>query len=304
MKLQRITIKQLSTLGRQRVLDYDGRLMIVDHIAQEYLFEEPCRIDAVLILVCIRGRLDYTVNLEHNVVTESSILVNMPENIIQLRGSENLEAYAVLVSTELIKSMQFDMGQLGVTEMPFKQHFYATVPLEQIVPLIPYYELICHSLSHVVPETEMIVKGLLQAFLCNISSLMQRHQMSVMDVDHTATRSSRLLYERFKELLATHYKQERTVQFYADKLCITAKYLSTAIKEYSGRSPSDWICEYVIAEAKSMLHYSELSVQEVAFRLNFPSQSAFGKFFKQRTGLSPMQYAKGEEIGHTPDYLP
>ena len=82
------------------------------------------------------------------------------------------------------------------------------------------------------------------------------------------------------------------MQFYAEKLCVTPKYLSMAVKEYSGRKPLDWISEYVIAEAKSLLYYSQIPAQEVAFRLNFPSQSAFGKFFKQKTGYSPRQYAK------------
>lgn len=293
MKLNRITIEQLSHMARARVLDYKGKLMISDHIAQEYLFEEPCRIDAVLILVCVRGRLEYEVNLERNVVTESSILVNMPENIIQFRGSENLEAYAILISTELLQSLPSDMVLLANSYLTVKHHFQAVVSLEQIAPLVPFYSLIKVSLSHVVPETDEIVKGLLQAFMLSILSLMRQHQTTVIDIDRTATRGNRQLFERFMEALSHYHQQERMVQFYADKLCVTPKYLSTVVKEYSGKSPSDWICEYVIAEAKSLLHYSQMSVQEVAFHLNFPTQSAFGKFFKQKTGFSPRQYVKG-----------
>lgn len=293
MHLNRITIQQLCSLAPGRVLDYKGQLMIVDHIGQEYLFEEPCRIDAVTILVCIRGRMDYVVNLEPNVVTEPSILVNMPENIIQLRSSENLEAYAILISTELLKELPYDMLQLANSYLPVKQHYHATVQLERIAPLVPFYNLIKHSLSHVVPETDEIVAGLLKAFLLSIMALMREHQFEVMDIDRTATRGSRVLFERFMDALSHYHQQERTVQFYADKLCVTPKYLSMVVKEYSGKSPSDWICEYVIAEAKSLLHYSQMSVQEVSYRLNFPSQSSFGKFFKQKTGFSPMQYVKG-----------
>ena len=292
MKLNRITIEQLCSLEPKRVLEYGGQLMIVDHIAREYLFEEPCRIDAVTIIVCVRGRLEYMVNLEHNVVTESCILINMPENIIQFKSAENLEAYAVLVSTELLKTLPYDMMQLANSYLPIKQHYQAKVPIEKIAPLVPFYALIKHSLAQKAPETDEIVKGLLQAFLLSMMSLMREHQLSVMEIDRTATRGSRQLYERFMEALSHYHQQERTVQFYADKLCVTPKYLSMVIKEYSGKSPSDWICEYVIAEAKSLLHYSHLSVQEVAYHLNFPTQSSFGKFFKQKTGYSPMQYMK------------
>lgn len=292
MKLNKITIEQLSNLGRARVLDYKGLLMISDHIAQEYLFEEPCRIDAVLILVCLRGRLEYEVNLEHNVVTESSILVSMPENIVQFQGAENLEAYAILISSDLLNSLPMDMMQLANSYLPIKHHFHATVPLEQLAPLIPFYHLIRFSLSKTSPETDDIVRSLLQAFLLSILGLMREKQVAVTDIDLTSTKGSRQLFERFMDALTHYHQQERTVQFYADKLCITPKYLSMVVKNYSGKSPSDWICDYVIAEAKSLLHYSHLSAQEVAFRLNFPSQSAFGKFFKQKTGYSPREYDK------------
>ena len=77
MKPNKITIQQLCRIGRTRVIDYKGLLMISDHIAQEYLFEEPCRIDAILILTCLRGRLDYVVNMEHTVVTKNKLMMNV-----------------------------------------------------------------------------------------------------------------------------------------------------------------------------------------------------------------------------------
>lgn len=294
MKLNRITIGQVANLGRTKILDYKGKLIISDHIAQEYLFEEPCRLDAVTILVCLRGRLDFTVNLEEFEVHDACILVNMPENIIQFRGSENLEAYAVLVSTDLINSLPFDMLQMANSYLPIRNHFHAPVSEGRLAPLLPFYQLIKYALSGDSPETDEIVKSLLLAFLLSIIGFMrEQNSLQPYASEHGPARSSRLLYEHFMDYLKQYHQQERMVQFYAEKLCVTPKYLSTVIKQYSGKSPSDWICEYVIAEAKSLLHYSQMSVQEVAYHLNFPSQSSFGKFFKQKTGYSPMQYIKG-----------
>lgn len=292
MTLNHITIEQLSKVGRSRVLNYDGKLMVSDHIAQEYLFEEPCRIDAILILVCLRGRLQYEVNLEQFEMNSSCILVSMPENIIQFKGSENLEAYAILISPAMLESIPYDLRQMANSYLPIKHHFRASVPLSHIEPLIPFYGLFKAFLSRVTPETPDIILCLFQAFLLSVLGVMREHQMQVLDIDSTAARGSRLLYQRFMDTLTTYHQRERSVQFYADKLCVTPKYLSMAIKEYSGRNPSDWICDYVIAEAKALLHYSQLSIQEVTFRLNFPTQSAFGKFFKQKTGYSPLQYQK------------
>lgn len=292
MKLNRITISQLSDNGQTKVLDYKGKLMISDHIAQEYLIREPCRIDAITILVCIRGRLDYVVNLEHYHVNEPSILISMPENIIQFIGSENLVAYAILISNDLLNSMPYDIIQQAISYLPVKQFFHANVPTEKLSPLIPFYDLIKFSLSQISPETDEIVKSLLQAFLLSMLGLMREHHATELEVDRTVAKGTKALFERFMDMLSKYHQQERTVQFYADKLCVTPKYLSMVVKDFSGKSPSDWIYEYVIAEAKSLLHYSKLSSQEVAFRLNFPSQASFTKFFKQKTGFSPREYVK------------
>ena len=91
-------------------------------------------------------------------------------------------------------------------------------------------------------------------------------------------------------LLGEHYKEQRAVGFYARELCITPKYLTTVIKRVSGRSASEWIDSYVILEAKTLLKYSDMSIQEIAYYLNFPNQSFFGSYFKRNAGLSPSRY--------------
>ncbi len=296
MRLNRITIEQLCNNRPSKVLNYKGKMIVSDHIAQEYLFEEPCRLDAITLLVCIRGQLDYAVNLEqYSVQEEPCILLNMPENIIQFRGSEGLEAYAVLVSTELVESLPYDLLQRAGALLPVKRHLRAQVPVEELRGLIPFMDLLRTALSRPMAETDEVVKSLLQAFLLSVYGLMHAHQKNAEEESVRAiARGTRLLAERFMDLLRRHHQQERMVQYYADRLCVTPKYLSMVVKDFSGRSPSDWISDYVVAEAKSLLHYSQLPPQEVAFRLNFPSTAAFGKFFKLKTGISPRQYVKGE----------
>ena len=92
------------------------------------------------------------------------------------------------------------------------------------------------------------------------------------------------------KLLSAYHTKERSLQFYADKMFLSPKYVSGAIKSYSGKGALDWINEYVVLEAKMMLRYTEMSVQEVAYALNFPTQSAFGKYFRHLLGMSPKQY--------------
>ena len=74
---------------------------------------------------------------------------------------------------------------------------------------------------------------------------------------------------------------------------MSVNYLSTVVKNYTGKTAGDWIDEYVILEAKSLLRFSGLNIQQIAYQLNFPTQSAFGKYFKNKTGLSPKRFMCG-----------
>ena len=115
------------------------------------------------------------------------------------------------------------------------------------------------------------------------------HQNKVPEVSFRRGRREEF-FERFMELLTQYHKQERSMGFYAERLHITPKYLSSVIKEVSGKSAAEWIDQYVILEAKALLRYSGLSIQEIAYELNFSTQSFFGKYFKHHTGISPSAY--------------
>lgn len=99
-----------------------------------------------------------------------------------------------------------------------------------------------------------------------------------------------LIFQNFMLSLFRFYLRERDVSFYAKMQHITPRYFSSIIKEKSGRNASQWIIQIVITEAKQLLEGSSLSIKEIAARLNFPTQSFFGKYFKHYAGLSPKAY--------------
>ena len=106
----------------------------------------------------------------------------------------------------------------------------------------------------------------------------------------TARRDTRKeeLANKFFGLIMKHFKED--VAFYADKLCITSKYLTMVIKETSGKSAKDWIVEYIILEIKALLKNTSLNIQEIAIKTNFANQSSLGRFFRKHTGMSLSQY--------------
>ena len=100
------------------------------------------------------------------------------------------------------------------------------------------------------------------------------------------------IYNAFVNLVAAHYTKAHDVSYYADRLCITTRYLSQVTDKVVGKSPKQIIGDYITSEARSYLDTTRLSIQEIADRLGFSSQVLFCKFFKTQQGISPRDYRK------------
>lgn len=98
--------------------------------------------------------------------------------------------------------------------------------------------------------------------------------------------------ENFLQLLGHHSARERSVGFYAQRLHLSAGYLSALVKAKTGRSAMQWIIDFALLQAKHYLRSTTWSVKEIATAMNFPDQSTFGRYFRQHGGLSPTDYRK------------
>lgn len=127
----------------------------------------------------------------------------------------------------------------------------------------------------------------LRIFFLDLSNIIEQRDESA---DALVPSHEELYFQRFLELLALHYKSEHRVDFYADAIHITPHYLTLIVKKLTGQTVSDFIYELVFSEAKLMLQRPAATIQDVAAALHFSDQSAFGKFFKRRSGLSPKAY--------------
>ena len=108
-----------------------------------------------------------------------------------------------------------------------------------------------------------------------------------------ANRKSSRKEEICKELVqavAQHYVTERKALFYANTLGISLQHLSTTVKQVTGKNVLDIIAYIVIMDAKAKLKSTQMTIQEIAFSLNFPTASFFGKYFKRHVGMTPVQF--------------
>lgn len=104
------------------------------------------------------------------------------------------------------------------------------------------------------------------------------------------------LTDRFLADVEDNFKNQRKISFYARKLGITPKYLSTLVSKETGRSASGWIEEYTLLEAMKLLREGKMTIYQVAYELSFSTPSHFGTFFRKHTGKTPKEFIRANKI--------
>lgn len=282
-----ISIERLLEQDIPQLVGFNKDIVIVNNFRDMSLFAHPVRLRATTVLICLEGEIHCSINLNEFIITKNQILINFAGDIIQISKVENFSGYAIIISDEYRRQLQLDFRFRAESYLTLRDLGPITVPYEELTCLKPYYTLMKKNMEDGNYE---VIKGLTLALSHTIISLMKRYRSGPsVDMEQNETRAQQI-FDKFMRLLKTYHDKERSLQFYAGKMCLTTKYISGIIKSYSGKAPLAWINEYVVLEAKMMLRYTDMTVQEIAYALNFPTQSGFGKYFRQLMGLSPKQY--------------
>lgn len=289
MQQNTLSISQFLKQSNKSIINFGEDIILTNTLGDVLQFKYPFRIDGVTIFICVDGNMDCNVNLQDYHIEKNGIFVNFPENIIQVKDVNNLEMYSMVISTKFINELMIDNQTRFSFYLESKKSLLTYVNHEDLMNLKPYVDLMEININKIKPESREVMKGLVMALLMTVRALIKEKSKSEMVVKQSR---SELLFAEYVNLLTMYHTKERMVKFYANKMCITTNYLSLLVKENSGKSPSDWINEYVIIEAKTLLRFSDKTIKEITYELHFPTQSSFGKYFKQQIGISPKLYRK------------
>ena len=257
------------------------------------LFRFPCRIDAIIIGVGTEGEAKVSLNLHEYCLRKDSLFVFGPKNIIEAHKSEsdNFKCHVLIIAPEFLRNLNIDTKHMMPLFLKVASHPYLSLTPGESRTLRNFIALIDQeTLGKKTEYATDIVSSLIAATIYKVGDILGNYLSEHPEMESPVHNRAESYFKQFTQLLGEHYRRERSVGFYARQLCITPKYLTTLIKHISGKSVSDWIDSYVTLEAKTLLKYSNMSVQEIAYYLNFPNQSFFGSYFKRNTGMSPSQY--------------
>ena len=292
MPISSFTLNELVTMaGGERRPGIMGECIAANSASEMEIFRFPSRLDAFIIGVGTEGETSLTSNLQEFRLKKNSLFIFNPKDILQVQSNDRFKAHLIVITPDFLKRINIDTKRM----MPLFLQF-GSLPCMELThaesqSLRSFISMVEQELKG--PETDFsseIIGGLIAATIYKVGDILTHYLTEPPEVDSPMHNRAEEYFKQFTELLGEHYKHERSVGFYARQLCITPKYLTTLIKRISGKSVSEWIDSYVILEAKTLLKYSNMSVQEIAYYLNFPNQSFFGSYFKRNAGMSPSQY--------------
>lgn len=266
----------------------DDRIAFVDSLPQVADIE-PVKVDAFLMVVCLRGQAVVNINGQSFECRPNDALICHPNIILEKSmASWDIDFRCICLSKSYIQQLSMlGNGRTWDIMMFIEKSPVLPLTAEEVKSFCQYYDLIRSKLSGGrKPYQEKVVDALLQAFLYEVGGVMERF----VKVEPQAYTAGNNVFRNFLDLLSSTYPKPRAVSWYADRLCLTPKYLSTVCKEVSGETASDLINRYVVKDVDFLLKQRGKSVKEICNELEFPNLSFFGRYVKKHLGASPKQY--------------
>ncbi|MGM9753029.1 MAG: helix-turn-helix domain-containing protein [Candidatus Cryptobacteroides sp.] len=246
--------------------------------------DEPFIADITYSIILLKGWSEMSINLKKYHIDAPAMVVILPGMITQaFAHSEDMESFSIVMSPTFFNPL---FNEMGINSIMNSNIFLNPVSVIDWPDVFLNYR--------------DMLKRILSAEGCRFKMEAARHltltmfygyTLSMRDISKPMSKNRNdEISNKFLDLVQTHFAEIRDVASYADKLCITPKYLAMAVKSSTGKTPLEWIDDYLSSAAKAMLSSTNLSVNEISEKLNFSSQSLFGKYFKRINGISPREY--------------
>lgn len=249
----------------------------------------PLKVDMFAIVTCVDGIMKVELNHAECTLHPNEVMIIQPYTLMgDYNISLDFSGYALCLSrNRLLKHISENElweKALCIAENPIIQ--VNEESLQQIISYVNTVILRITKKDHPYNKeiVASIVKVILYEILSNISCISEEIHGSNL------IKQRDVLFRRFLELLIGSKVKPRYVSWYADRLCVVPKHLSSVCKDVSGKTAFEWITQYVLADIQNLLKYSNKSIKEISDAMNFPNISFFGKYCRRHFGVSPTIY--------------
>ena len=265
--------------------------------------KESVKLTKTGLFLCKAGSVSLTIDGIEYQMHKGTIIVYFSYSTLHIKShTPNLKGTLIGANLETIQPMLYNVSNFNALFI-IKQAPFQTISETQYKALTQHITLLKDVAEKVKLEKENTISNPnqpiieiahKQAELLSYSLMLEVLQCytNVTPTNRSFSRKDEVL-QKFVTQLYRNYRTQHEVSYYAEQQFLTTRYFSTIIKECSGKSPTQWIATALLVEARNMLAHTNMTIKEISDALSFPNQSYFGKWFKNLTTLSPLDFRKG-----------
>ena len=285
IKLENLSFEDKSIFFYDFILEGNNK----DLLGSERL---PRIIRAAGICICMKGEAEINVESKKYRIKEGDMCVVFPDDILHVRKkSKDFKGYIIALTPDFVYSISIPSSIQVYLFM--KEHRCISLSDKECKDLIKMYEdMKAYDARLDQPYRREISEHLAIAIVFEIVGLYKKGEPLNQQVYSRKDQ----IYFAFMELVHANFKKERGIEFYADKLCISSRHLSSICKELDGQTAKKCIDEQIIINIRMLLSTTTLTIAQISDEFNFPNASFFTKFFKEHTGITPKEYRNGEKV--------
>lgn len=276
--------------GQQPILAIENELVFLNSLkeVENLSVSSPVKMEYNAFVLCRRGRFLLEMGGDQQVLVKAGQLLIVPaQKLLQpMMVSTDIEASALLLSDRVLHSV---LGsQIDIWNRAMYMHKNYVVDTHRWSNALQDQSQGIFGDEKLVLFRE-IAMSFLRSFMLIICEELLRIDHEEKCHETSSTREM-ILFNQFLNQLKQEQQKRRKVTYYAEKLCITPKYLSTICHNVSGKSPLRWITESVMEESYAMLRNTDITIKEISNRMGFPNPSFFGQYFREHAGATPQEY--------------
>lgn len=272
MELSELDIHHEASLKTSKLEDWQHDACVISHGA---------------IIICRTGQATMRVNYKEWLLNEDAVITVFPNDVVEMVSC---------TPSFCVEMLTYSASLLREASLQLEQTVYSSLREDRCRQDSPVVTRIINgmfTLLHVYfdqPECSCIsqlVLCQLKAFFIGFHEYLQRNPH--LRTDEVRSYRTRQLFNRFMQLMERDYKISRDVNYYAELMHITPKYLTNIVRQVTGHTPKNIIDQYVILQLKMQLRRSSRSIKEIAWDYHFTDVSFFCRYFKRLTGITPQQ---------------
>ena len=287
-RMRDILTPHLSQISESIFFNSELGIVRGDHTVFRLLMRQkpPFTINDHRFGLILNGEAHINFNLQERHVTAGTLVYIGPGTIINpIHLSDDLRMFGFALFANF--PMPFAQGQMPSAFNGQVRDFQ--LPANEAD--ISTARHILDTIWHVVHSSDYhrpVVMSLVAALIHHYDHLFRQQS----DMQAVSRSREQTIFDRFIQLASQHCAEHHQIGYYADRLCLTERYLSTVIRQTSGTTAKDWIDRALITRIKIELRHTDKPAAQIAEEMHFANPSFFAKYFRRLTGLTPMEYKK------------